>query len=83
MLAYAHGMKNYKNYLIALLTGLLVLSLSTQQAQSAGTSPTAKAILYDKCFDIYIQGNLDSSYQQIASDYLVSDIASYCAKYKP
>ena len=76
-------MKNYKNYLIALLTGLLVLSLSTQQAQSAGASPAAKAILYDKCFDIYILGNIDSSYQQIASDYLVADIASYCAKYKP
>jgi len=42
-------MKNYKNYVIALLTGLLVLSLSTQQAQSAGTSKEAKIVQYDHC----------------------------------
>lgn len=42
-------MKNYKNYLIALLTGLLVLSLSTQQAQSAGKSKEAKAMEYLVC----------------------------------
>jgi hypothetical protein len=42
-------MKNYKNYVIALLTGLLVPSLSTQQAQSAGTSKEAKIVQYDHC----------------------------------
>jgi hypothetical protein len=46
---YAFYMKNYKNYVIALLTGLLVLSLSTQQAQSAGTSKEAKIVQYDHC----------------------------------
>jgi hypothetical protein len=76
-------MKNYKNYLIAILSGLLVLSLSTQQAQSVGASPTAKAILYDKCFDIFIQGNNVSEYRQVPSLFLVNDFASFCAKYKP
>ena len=76
-------MKNYKNYLIALLTGLLALSLSTQQAQSASTTSTAKAILYDKCLDIYIQGNNVSDYRLVPSLYLVDTFASYCAKYKP
>ena len=32
-------MKNYKNYLIAILTGLLVLSLSTQISQGAASTP--------------------------------------------
>jgi hypothetical protein len=76
-------MKNYKNYLIALLTGLLVLSLSTQQAQSAGTSTAAKAILYEKCLDIFIQGNNVSEYRQVPSLFLVNDFASFCAKYRP
>jgi hypothetical protein len=76
-------MKNYKNYLIALLTGLLVLTLTTQPSIGAGTSSTAKAILYGKCLDVYIQGNIDSDYQQLPSDYLVSDFAAKCAKYKP
>ena len=80
---YPNEMKNYKNYLIALLTGLLVLSLSTQQAQSAGTSNTAKAILYEKCLEIFIQGNNVSEYRQVPSLFLVNDIASYCVKYRP
>ncbi len=44
-------MKNYKNYLIAILSGLLVLSLSTQQAQSAGTSKDAKIVQYAHCLN--------------------------------
>jgi hypothetical protein len=32
-------MKHYKNYLIAILTGLLVLSLSTQISQGAPSKP--------------------------------------------
>ena len=49
-------MNNFKNLLIATLTGLLALSLFTQPAQSAGvqalTSKTAKAIQYDHCLRI-------------------------------
>jgi hypothetical protein len=46
-------MKNFKNYVITLLAGLLVLSLSTQQAQSAGTSKEAKIAQYTICLQAY------------------------------
>ncbi len=43
-------MKNYKNYLIAILSGLLLFSLSTQQAQSAAkTYDAAKLVEYETC----------------------------------
>jgi hypothetical protein len=44
-------MKNYKNYLIAVLTGLLVLSLFTQPAQSAPvkTYDAVKVAEYSAC----------------------------------
>jgi len=46
-------MNNFKNLLIAVLTGLLALSLFTQPAQGEGPeilySKTAKAIQYDHC----------------------------------
>jgi hypothetical protein len=68
-------MKNYKNYLIALLTGLLVLSLSTQQAQSAGTSAAAKAIQYDHC--------LTEASKLFSGITAFSAALNECAKYKP
>lgn len=65
-------MKNYKNYLIALLTGLLALSLLTLPAQGAGKSKEAKMIEYARCIELvgelWIQ--LDS-------------YAATCAKYRP
>jgi len=75
LVTYGRSMKNYKNFLIGILSGLLVLSLSTQQAQSAGTSSTAKAIQYDHCLT--------------EASKLFSGILSYgsalneCEKYKP
>jgi hypothetical protein len=68
-------MKNYKNYLIALLTGLLVLSLSTQQAQSAGTSAAAKAIQYDHC--------LTEASKLFSGILAYSSALNECVKYKP
>ena len=44
-------MKNFKNLLIATLTGLLALSLFSQPAQSA-SSATAKSIEYAQCLQI-------------------------------
>jgi hypothetical protein len=44
-------MNNFKNLLIATLTGLLALSLFTQPAQSA-SSANAKSIEYDHCLQI-------------------------------
>ena len=45
-------MDKYKNAIIAVLAGLLALTLSTPNAQSA-TSTTAKAIEYDQCITNY------------------------------
>ena len=66
-------MTNYKNYLIAILTGLLVLMITTQPSIGAATSNSAKAIQYDRClsFEARNPGGLYSST-------LVS-----CAQYKP
>ena len=50
-------MKNYKNYLIALLTGLLVLTLTTQPSIGAGKSKEAKMIEYDNCINSYLSGS--------------------------
>ena len=48
-------MKNYKNYLIALLTGLLALSLFTQPAGGASpkTSSIARQIEYNYCLTLH------------------------------
>lgn len=65
-------MKNYKNYLIALLTGLLVLSLSIQPARSAGISKEAKVVQYTVCMNL------------AATSYVSMDFPiSQCAKYWP
>lgn len=71
-------MKNFKNYLIALLTGLLVLSLSTQPSQGAVSSKEAKVIEYAQCLR-------DSQSAKIGTDVSVflSDSISKCSKYKP
>jgi hypothetical protein len=66
-------MNNFKNYLIALLVGLLAISLFTQPAQSAGKSVQAKAIEYELCLKTW---NISNSY---ALDYAIKE----CAKYRP
>ena len=45
-------MDKIKNYAIAILTGLLALSLFTQPAQSAGKSKEAKQIEYQTCLNV-------------------------------
>jgi len=63
-------MNNFKNLLIAVLTGLLVLSLFSQPAQSAA-NPSAKAIQYDHCLRMQLlQTNLE---------YAING----CTKYRP
>ena len=44
-------MNNFKNLLIAVLTGLLALSLFTQPAQSAGTNYDVRLAQYISCLD--------------------------------
>ena len=68
-------MKNYKNYLIAILAGLLVLSFTTQPSQGAGTSGAAKAIQYDHCLSV-----LDAAMPEYF--YFDAHLKS-CEKYKP
>jgi len=70
-------MNNFKNLLIALLTGLLALTLFTQPAQSAGKSKEAKTMEYLFCLQTLAfepQGPLDPHMNLILKE---------CAKYRP
>jgi hypothetical protein len=71
-------MKTYKNYLIAVLAGLLVLSLTTQPSQGAGSSKEAKVVEYAQCLR-------DSQSAKIGNDVsaFLGDSISKCSKYKP
>ena len=74
-------MKNYKNYLIALLTGLLVLSLSTQQSNGATVKnyDAVKLIQYDRCLDRVNQYYSDSSISSFGYDISIEK----CFTFKP
>lgn len=75
---YLVTMNNFKNLLIAILTGLLALTLFTQPAQSAGKSKEAKAVEYQACLNtILAQSPVENKI-----DYLPKWIAT-CAKYRP
>jgi hypothetical protein len=69
-------MDKIKNYAIAILTGLLVLSLFTQPAQSAGKSKEAKAVEYHVCVDYKMK-------DYVAFDLMINTILKECAKYRP
>jgi hypothetical protein len=73
-------MNNLKNLLIAVLTGLLALSLFTQPAQSAAISKEAKAIEYAHCLALYRQERVAmlDTYQSAVANHI-----SYCVKYRP
>ena len=66
-------MKDIKNYIIALLAGLLVLTISTQPSQGAGTSKEAKIVQYTVCL------------QLATTSYFLMDANSIpaCKKYQP
>ena len=69
-------MNNFKNLLIAVLSGLLALSLFTLPAQGAGKSKEAKSMEYLAC----LQDHLPSS----PGFGVILDIAiKNCAKYRP
>jgi hypothetical protein len=77
---YLVAMNNFKNLLIAILTGLLALTLFTQPAQSAGTSTNAKIQEYAHCLALYRQHEvaMQNTYQSA-----VEDTISFCRKYRP
>ena len=69
-------MNTFKNLLIAILTGLLALTLLTQPAQSAGTSKEAKAIEYAFCVDVEQKSRENARFFK-------AEIFKDCAKYRP
>ena len=70
-------MNTFKNYLIALLTGLLVLTFSIQTSHGASSvSTSAKAIQYDHCL------TMDSARFNDSFSYF-SNTLDDCAKLKP
>jgi len=79
-------MKDIKNYLIAILAGLLVLTLSTQNSNGATvkTYDAVKLVQYDRCLDFFVTSsvagrmNFETGYQGAFSSYV-----SGCASYKP
>ena len=66
-------MNTLKNYLIAILSGLLVLSITIQPAQSAGKSKDAKIVEYAYCLDFMDPQGLDEIESGIKT----------CSKYRP
>lgn len=71
-------MDKIKNYTIAILTGLLVLSLFTQPAQSAGKSKEAKAMEYHICMSLVTQ-----NYGITFPVSVTIDASQQCAKLRP
>jgi hypothetical protein len=69
-------MNNFKNLLIALLTGLLALSLFSQPAQSAGISKEAKAIEYAHCLDVQLKSTPNPQFY-------IPEMIKTCLKYRP
>jgi len=69
-------MNNFKNLLIAILTGLLALTLFTQPAQSAGSSKEAKAIEYAFCLDVEQKARTSPQFYK-------AEIIKDCARYRP
>jgi hypothetical protein len=68
-------MNNFKNVLIAILIGLLGLSLLTQPAQGAGKSKEAKSMEYLVC--------LTAKTGDWAQGLLLDSAIKECTKYRP
>jgi hypothetical protein len=71
-------MNNIKNLLIAMLTGLLGLSLFIMPAQGAGKSKEAKVVEYQFCLNLYKDNTQVSDKVQYLSNWI-----NACAKYRP
>ena len=86
---YYLTMNNYKNLLIAVLTGLLGLSLFTNPAQAkAPASNPIKNAQYESCLGMSSFGGTEYLYQR--ENLKISDLKSfmervviYCAPFKP
>ena len=79
-------MKNYKNYLIALLTGLLVLSLTTHNAIGAGPSKEERIINYQSCVTKFLGLRTWNDYDGTLAKTVKQDMAFaqvVCFPYRP
>ena len=80
-------MDNIKNAIIAILTGLLALSLFTQPAQSATvkTYDAVKLVQYASCLDYFNSMAVGKEFSP--KDYLGSasypEVLASCTQYKP
>jgi hypothetical protein len=79
-------MKDVKNYIIALLAGLLVLTLSVQyfSRPTVKTYDEVKVVQYDRCLD-YLVTNLQGRDLFVANknEGLFDPYLGACARYKP
>ena len=74
-------MDNIKNAIIALLTGLLALTLFTQSAQSApDTYDAVKLVQYERCLDRLIKLYGDRPNVGLGD---FDKLLAQCLKYKP
>ena len=75
-------MKDLKNYIIALLTGLLVLTLSVQYFDKPYDA--VKVVQYDRCLDFLVT-NLQNEYLSLPNknEGLFDPYLGACARYKP
>ena len=83
-------MKDIKNYIIALLAGVLVFSVATRPTTGPAATPindadvskSAKAIEYDRCLNFYTQEKVAltfyKGYPEAFTFYL-----KMCSPYKP
>jgi hypothetical protein len=78
-------MKNYRNYLIALLAGLLALSLTVQPsgAATAKTYDAVKLIQYDRCLDFTIAEGVPANRFGGNVSIFMPQIIAACSMYKP
>jgi hypothetical protein len=84
---YFAPMNQFKNLLIAILTGLLALSLFTQPAQSAvkpvKTYDAVKLIEYEACLAQTKEGKSDNGLHYKLSNLAMADVLVSCSFLKP
>lgn len=81
-------MNNYKNLLIAILTGLLALSLFTEPAQSAAKAPkqydALKLAQYSVCLELTKDGKNESTGRlNMRTDLAMAEVLASCNYLRP
>ena len=78
-------MDKIKNYVIAILTGLLALSLFTQPAQSATQKAydAVKLVQYDRCLELTNVSKNENGLLNMRTDLAMKEVLAACAYLKP